>query len=486
MRQIAHWLQQLRTKLSLNRLLNRGLPPQERIKLRVRWPLVVLLLAIINQMLTPMSTWMTLIVVLVGAYLAGYLWVRALAGKISVERTRTSSILVAGDVLHEEFVISNSSRVPLLWGEFVDESTLPDYQPGRATGCPALSHTRWRSTAECKRRGVHRLGPHQLTTGDPLFFYSLTIAFEQSENVLIYPRVVQLPRFQLPRGSATGDERQRRPLIGSLPASSVRHYQEWDSLRYVHWPTSAHRGQLMVRELELEPAGDVWIALDANRTTHRSEGERNTFEMAIIAAASLAARLVDGSERRAVGLLSTTSKSSANRAQTRAPTSGDPNTQPEIASSPPPPPDATLITVPPGTGQAHLWRIMAALAPLEMASIPLAEMLRSARSQLGRRRSLVVIGALEHDDDQLQRWLAELVHLQRSGIASSVLLITTSDETAAAEEVRNTLVRHAIDVHLLPLDAPLRPLLTYRRRRLDVRSTPTGGAITVEVEEEVG
>lgn len=129
---------------------------------------------------------------------------------------------------------------------------------------------------------------------------------------------------------------------------------------------------------------------------------------------------------------------------------------------------------------------MAALAPLEMASIPLSEMLRSARSQLGRRRSLVVIGTLAHDDDQLQRWLAELVHLQRSGIASSVLLITTSSDNTAAEEVRNTLVRHAIDVHLLPLDAPLRALLTYRRRRLDVRSTPTGGAITVEVEEEVG
>ena len=142
MHQIAHWLHQLRSQLSLDRLLNRGLPPQQRIELRVRWPLVVLLLAVLNQMLTPMSTWMTLIVVLVGAYLAGYLWVRALCGKIDVERTRTGSILVAGDVLREEFVISNSGRVPLLWGEFIDSSTLPDYQPGRATGCPALSHTR--------------------------------------------------------------------------------------------------------------------------------------------------------------------------------------------------------------------------------------------------------------------------------------------------------------------------------------------------------
>ena len=281
--------------------------------------------------------------------------------------------------------------------------------------------------------------------------------------MLIYPRVVQLPPIDLPRGAAGGSAPRRRPLMGVLPAASVRDYSQGDSIRYVHWPTTAHRGQLMVKELELEPSGDVWIVVDLDAAIQRGEGPDGTLEYSIVLAASLAAEMVSGRHRRAVGLLAA---------------SGE-----------------TVLALPPQPGQAQLWTIMAALAPAQVTPWPLAELLRRNRSSPGapayaggdhgcgqrppaaeRRRRTARDG----------QWIAELVQAQRVGLASSVLFVTRAEEEAQCNRRCNQLVRLDIPAQVLRTDMPLRAALTYRRKRKVIRSTPTGGAFTVEVEEEVG
>ncbi|MEZ4611518.1 MAG: DUF58 domain-containing protein [Caldilineaceae bacterium] len=55
--------------------------------------------------------------------------------------------------------------------------------------------------------------------------------------------------------------------MGVLRGQHTRN-QRGDSLRHIHWPSSAHRGELIVKELELEPSGDVWIVLDLDAAVH--------------------------------------------------------------------------------------------------------------------------------------------------------------------------------------------------------------------------
>ena len=78
------------------------------------------------------------------------------------------------------------------------------------------------------------------------------------------------------------------------------------------------------------------------------------------------------------------------------------------------------------------------------------------------------------------------MRLQAAGLASSVLLVSApgAEEEAAAR--RRMLAQVNVPSQLLPVDAQLPPLITYRRTRTVVRSTPTGGVVTYEVEEEVG
>ena len=176
-----------------------------------------------------------------------------------------------------------------------------------------------------------------------------------------------------------------------------------------------------------------------------------TLEYGIILAASMAAEMVSGRERRAAGLLTA---------------SGD-----------------NVIVLPPQPGQAQLWAIMAALAPAQATDWSLAALLRRNRTTLGRRHTLVVITAAGANQDD---WVAELVQAGAQELASTVLLVSQPDNEALCAPIVAMLQRLAVPVQVLRTDNILPTALTYRRRRRVIRTTPTGGAFTVEIEEEVG
>ena len=455
----------------IERFLNRGLPQHVHISLNLFWPLTLLPFLILGQLFTPHPVWITLLITLLGIYALGYLWVRGQATEVDLERSREGTILVAGDTLAEELTLQNSGRLPVLWAEFRDESDLPGYNPSQIVAAPALSNYRWRVTAECRQRGVFRIGPSQLLLADPFGFFSLQIDFTDSESLLIYPRIVQLPQFAMPHGSASGGDRMRRPLQGAVPSASIRDYRYGDSLRYIHWPSTAHRGNLAVKELELEPSGDVWIVLDLDESVHYGEGEENTLEFSIVVAASLTAELLSGGERRAVGLLTVSGPQNAEQ---------DANTA------------ARALMVPPQRGQAQLWRIMAALAPARATDLPLADLLHSSAEVLGHRRTVIVVTPSYVPDEKSETrgardWTAELLQLQAAGLTSSVLLVVPAgSEPTGVGPLRQVLAGLEIPVQVMAIGSHLPPLLTYRRTRTEIRSTPSGGAITVVVEEEVG
>ncbi|MEZ4868409.1 MAG: DUF58 domain-containing protein [Caldilineaceae bacterium] len=456
-------------------LWNQGLPPEVRITHYILWPLLLTPLLLLNQLVTPHPVWVVLIVVLVGLYGVALVWVRSQALAVTLTRRRTGSLLVAGDELVEDFELRNESALPVLWAEFLDHSNLPGYQPGRVVGCGGNTSVRWKTAATCRQRGVYQLGPHQLILVDPFHLFTLTIDYPETETVIIYPRVLHLPAVTLPLGSTTGSARRQRPLRGALPAATVRDYQATDSLRYVHWPLTAHRGELMVKELESEPSGAVWIVLDLNRAVHRGEGEEGTLEYSIVVAASIAAALVTSSERRAVGLFTISGKSQEQALDEQATT--DP-AQPVT--------DHEVIIRPPQTGQSHLWSILAELAPVQASAVTLAELLHTARTTIGRRATVMVVTAQPTELALDEEWPAELIHLHATGVASAVSLVTLDGiMDKDDEQLHALLARYSIPVQYFVTTAQLPSALTFRRTRKVIRSTPTGGVVTYDEEVEI-
>lgn len=524
---------------AIYRLLNRHLPSGWRIELRNGWPLLFIPLLLFMQLLGPSPIWVALLISLVGLYAISYFWVRNQVLQVFFERHREGAMLVVGDSLQERFVVRNDSTLPLHWLEFADRSLLPGYYPRQVVSCGGGSSYQWRAEAHCTQRGVFRLGPHTLRTGDPFGFFSLEVADSRSESLLVYPRVAHIPALALPRGSLSGQDRRRRAHTGSERSQAVRAYQPGDSLRHVHWPTSAKQGELVVTDVETEPSGDLWIVLDVNRLVQSGEGEESSLETGIVLAASVAAEFLSGGERRSVGLLAAPA-AEASFFQTEGELALDQQIPPETnpagkdsgawssngervrtqSSS------SLLVDVPPQPGKGQVWRILAALAPVNAGDLSLGELLRRSRGLFSAGQTVLAItpdiGAGVED------WTAELLHLRRAGVPASVLAVTPAaaggDETPVADEksaelqpvetpadsltqdqsedepetdpdlasedaqanLIDILARYEIPLRFLQADTQLTPALTYRRTRTVLRTTPSGGVVAHEIEEEVG
>jgi uncharacterized protein (DUF58 family) len=252
-------------------------------------------------------------------------------------------------------------------------------------------------------------------------------------------------------------------LLGNLPAATISEYQQGDSLRFVHWISTARRGQMMVKDLEIEPSGSIWLVLNLDKHVQQGEGPSGTLEQGIVVAASLAADLLNGRDQRAVGLLAYGGEENGGAGR------------------------GGLVQVSPASGSAHTWPVLSALAPVSAGDLGLAALLASSRDRIGRRSTLTVITPVASGSGADVDWVAELVHLKGVGVASSVVLIAPADaDDQRGEAIRSLLARLDIPCSLVIAGAPLPALLTFRRRRRVVRTTPTGGAVSYEVDEEVG
>jgi uncharacterized protein (DUF58 family) len=130
-------------------------------------------------------------------------------------------------------------------------------------------------------RGRYVLTDAHVVLSDPLVLDSVSLPVETTAGLLVRPRIVELGPLFTERGER-GDGGRRllsRPL--GVDLHSVREHEQGESLRRVHWPTTAKRGRLMVKDLEDAPRDTVAVLLDCD------SGNAVGFELAVRAAASL-------------------------------------------------------------------------------------------------------------------------------------------------------------------------------------------------------
>ncbi|MFN2628315.1 MAG: DUF58 domain-containing protein [Gaiellaceae bacterium] len=114
-------------------------------------------------------------------------------------------------------------------------------------------------------RGRYTFGPPELALEDPYGLYRVEQEEGEQGALLVYPRLVELDRLFAEGGAHAQDGRRlllQRP--SGFDLHSVREYAEGESLRKVHWRTTARRGRLMVKELEDAPRDEVAVLLDAD------------------------------------------------------------------------------------------------------------------------------------------------------------------------------------------------------------------------------
>ena len=155
-------------------------------------------------------------------------------------------------------------------------------------------------------RGRHRFEPLRLSIADPFGLAETTPdARRASSRSSSIPRLVELDRLFFDGGAGAEHGRRlllRRPVGFDL--HSVRDYQQGESLRRVHWPSTARRGALMVKELEDSPRDEVAVLLDGDPAAVAGASPDSSFDVAVrVAGSILRAQVQRG--RRCVLVLNT-------------------------------------------------------------------------------------------------------------------------------------------------------------------------------------
>jgi uncharacterized protein (DUF58 family) len=361
---------------------------EPRLKPRVRlrtWLVPGLVVVVgITQYLAPYRGWRILIVGLGGAFLLSLLWTFSLSRKLDLTRQMRFGWAQVGDRLVERFTIQNNGWAPAVWAEVLDGSTMPGYQVSRGTGISSYDVIRWHTEAVCLRRGLFTLGPTKLATGDPFGIFSVQIDFPACLPLLVLPPIVPLPAIEVAPGGRSGEARPRANILDrTVSSAAVREYAAGDSRRWIHWRTTARRGELYVRLFESTPSGDWWILLDMDRHIQLGSGEGATDEHGVILAASLADRGIR--LQRAVGIVAEGER---------------------------------LVWMPPSVGEGQRWEILRSLALISRGERPLHELLTRVSSSVGQHASLIVITSSTET-----LWVEALVPLLRQGAVPTIMLL---------------------------------------------------------------
>jgi uncharacterized protein (DUF58 family) len=286
---------------------------------------IILIVGVVGVLVTGAVMYTRL--VLAGALIivVSWVWTRTSLYGIKVSRSARSLKASVGDVLEENFEISNPTFIPRLWLEVANETPLPSASGSRlVTMLNGHQRRFYLARTWLIKRGAFTLGPTVLRAGDPFGLFRTIREIPASKSIVVLPMILSIAEFPSPPGLLPGGKAIRRKSMDVTPhASGVREYVTGDPIKSIHWGSTARRGRLMVKEFEQDPQAQVWLVLDTQAGIHyekpysqkvdwldgvifrrkpQMEIPPSTLEYGVTLVASLAHYYIQ--KRRAVGLVS--------------------------------------------------------------------------------------------------------------------------------------------------------------------------------------
>jgi uncharacterized protein (DUF58 family) len=373
------------------------------------------------------------------------LFARAWA-KLSLEEvqyTRTTSVdrLFAGEEFDLSLTVANRKPLPLPWIRITDAIPVELAVEGASLSVEdrvdarILSRTlsvgwyeriRVHYRVRAEKRGYLVFGPARLDSGDLFGLFRSTREAKRHDAVIVYPRPVPMPDFDIPTPRPLGDVRSRvRLWEDATRPAGLREYTSGDSMRRVDWKATARRGELLVRTYDHRVAQSVVIAVDVDTSEKPWEGySPQLLERVVTAGASVALRLTDLGHR--VGMLS--------------------NAIPLA--------ETARMVIPPGADPGRLSTILESLAmvrPISMSRIE--RVIEAERAVIPYGAALVVVTSMFADGLR-----GSCERLAARGHPIVVLYVGDGPSPAPTREI-------SVVVHGERFDPPARPVTPTRRVR---------------------
>jgi uncharacterized protein (DUF58 family) len=215
--------------------------------------------------------------------------------RLGLVRSVSPTAVSAGQQATVTLELSNDGRMPT--GLLLLEDQIPYVLGTRPRFVVDRMPSRWRRevayVVRSDVRGKFDVGPMKVRLSDPFGLVELERTFQSRSTLVVTPHVVPLPPVPLSGAwTGSGDNRPRAFASGSAEDVTVREYRRGDDLRRVHWRSSAHAGELMVRREEQPWQSRATLFVDNRRSVHRGAGAASSLEHAVSVASSVAVHLV--------------------------------------------------------------------------------------------------------------------------------------------------------------------------------------------------
>ncbi len=352
-----------------------------------------------------------------GVQLLARLWVEQALKRVSFRFEYPERVFV-GEHATVRIELTSKTALPVPWLRLHESTPVALRKADAFEGVMVLRPFERREFSyelDCRQRGYYLLGPLTLESGD-LFGIQRSRRREEQRRVLrVYPRIVPLTHLGLPAQSPFGSIPVKERLFEDpTRLIGVRDYVRGDSLRRIHWRTSAAQGKLQVKRFEPAISIEALIVLNLRQEDYGIARFYPASELGITTAASMAAQLV--SSRQTVGL---------------ACNALDPLTDQE-----------GVLALDPGRGQGHLLELLDVLARVRLChGVAFADTLREACLGLTWGATVIVI-----TPDVSEELFGVLLWLKRRGLH---LLLLVTDPQRAFREVQQRAAQVGILTHLV-------------------------------------
>lgn len=376
------------------------------------WPTAVVVLLILSLLFREaLLVFILLLVLLAGG--VSRLWNHYCLARVDYRRHLGSSRVFFGEEVQLEIEVSNRKMLPLPWLQIDD--AVPEevtFLKGRISAPleerrPMLRNlltlgwyhrVKRRYPLKCLKRGLFAFGPARVRSGDLFGFFTREMTLPEEDYLLVYPRIVPLEKLGIPSRQPVGDMRARADIFQDpILTRGVREYQPGDSLKRIHWKSTARTGKLQTKLFETTTTPDVAIFYDVRTSKPPLQGViTERLELGIVAAASLANHALAHGHR--VGLYVNQNQRFAGK-PLRLPASQNPDQL------------------------RHILEALAGVHPIDMISIE--QLVQRESTLLGWGSTILVISAAPTD-----LLVATLLKMKRAG--RRVMLVAVGEQKPSA------------------------------------------------------
>ena len=188
-----------------------------------------------------------------GSYFLSRLWAEHGIRRVQVERDYVNRAF-PGEKVTVKLCVKNGGLLPLPWLRIHESIPIQLKSPNffRSVFSLLPKETReFQYELDCRNRGYYRVGPVSVTSGDLFGTTAYEMTVTDDAYMIVYPQIIPLTHIALPAQTPFGSvPTNQRIFEDPSRIVGVRDYQSGDSLRHIHWKTSATTGRLQVKRFE--------------------------------------------------------------------------------------------------------------------------------------------------------------------------------------------------------------------------------------------